>query len=133
MVERMEETLSEGEERFELWRRRVGFVVAPIAFVVTYLLTSQHLKYEGAALSGILAAVAVFWVTESIPLPASALLGALLSILFGVAPIATILGPFADKIVFLFIGSFMLAHAMTIHGLDRRIALAFLSIPWVGG
>jgi sodium-dependent dicarboxylate transporter 2/3/5 len=54
-----------------------------------------------------------------------------LSIVLGVAPARQVLGYFADPIVFLFIGSFMLARAMTIHRLDQRIALSFLSIRWI--
>jgi sodium-dependent dicarboxylate transporter 2/3/5 len=50
----------------------------------------------------------------------------------GVADVKTTLAYFADPIVFVFIGGFMIARAMTIHGLDRRIALALLSVPWVG-
>ena len=61
--------------------------------------------------------------------PVTALLGPTLCILFGVADARTVLASFADPIVFLFIGSFMLARAMAVHGLDRRIALGFLSWP----
>jgi sodium-dependent dicarboxylate transporter 2/3/5 len=134
----MTEAVSEAEEKFELWRKRLGFLLAPIAMLVIYLVALPHvhpqgMKPEGPILSAILAGVAVLWICESIPLPASALLGALLCIVCGVESMKVVLAPFADPIVFLFIGSFMLAHAMTIHRLDRRIALAFLSIPWVGG
>jgi sodium-dependent dicarboxylate transporter 2/3/5 len=50
-----------------------------------------------------------------------------------VADAKTVLAPFADPIVFLFIGSFMLARAMMLHRLDRRVAIAFLSIRWISG
>jgi sodium-dependent dicarboxylate transporter 2/3/5 len=76
--------------------------------------------------------VAVLWLCETIPLPATALLGAVLCTALGVAPVKEILAPFADPIIFLFLGSFMLASAMELHGLDKRIALGFLSAPWVG-
>ena len=56
---------------------------------------------------------------------------AVLCIALGVAPAKQVFSYFADPIVFLFIGSFMLARAMAVHGLDRRIALSFLSIPAV--
>ena len=42
----------------------------------------------------------------------------------GVADAKTVFAPFADPIVFLFIGTFILADAMTLHCLDRRLALA---------
>ncbi len=55
----------------------------------------------------------------------------MLCIALGVAPARQVFSYFGDPIVFLFIGSFMLAHAMSFHGLDRRIALSFLSIGWI--
>jgi sodium-dependent dicarboxylate transporter 2/3/5 len=125
-------TLSPAEAAFERWRRIVGAVAAPLAFVLTYWLTRARLTPEGQNLSAILAAVATLWVSEALPLPVTALLGAVLSVALAVAPARTVLAYFADPIVFLFIGSFILARAMTLHGLDRRIALAFLSVPWIG-
>ena len=48
------------------------------------------------------------------------------------APARSALAPFADPIIFLFIGSFILAEAMFVHGLDRRIAFTALASRWVG-
>jgi solute carrier family 13 (sodium-dependent dicarboxylate transporter), member 2/3/5 len=106
-------------------------ILAPVVFILIYSLTAK-LGSEGRTLSAILGAVAIMWVTEIIPLPVSALLGAVLCVLLGVADAKTVLAYFADPIVFVFIGGFMIARAMMIHGLDRRIALGFLSIPWIG-
>ena len=126
------EALSPAEVAFERWRKLVGAVAAPLAFATVYSLTAGRLTSQGQTLSAILAAVSVLWVSETLPLPATALLGAALCVVLGVAPAKTVLAYFADPIVFLFIGSFILARAMTLHGLDRRIALRFLSTPWVG-
>ena len=126
------ETLSPAEAAFERWRRVAGAVAAPLALVLTYWLTAGKLSREGQTLSAILAAVAALWVSEALPLPVTALLGAVLCVVLGVAPAKTVLAYFADPIVFLFIGSFILARAMMLHGLDRRIALAFLSFPLIG-
>ena len=127
------EALSPAEAVFERWRRVVGAFAAPLALLLTYWLTAGRLSREGQALSAVLAAVAALWVSEALPLPITALLGAVLCVVLRVAPAKTVFASFADPIVFLFIGSFMLARAMMLHGLDRRIALAFLSVPWVGG
>lgn len=126
-----DEVLSPAEESFERWRRRAGIVLAPIAFFVVYALCTG-LSPEGRRLAGILASVGVLWVTETLPLPVTALLGAILCIILRVAEARQVFAYFADPIVFVFIGSFMLARAMSVHGLDRRIALGFLSIPGVG-
>jgi sodium-dependent dicarboxylate transporter 2/3/5 len=126
-----DEALSPAEQRFELWRRRAGVVLTPVAFALTYWLC-DGLSAEGRKLASILASVGVLWMSEVIPLPVTALVGAILCVVLGVAPAKTVLQYFADPIVFVFIGGFILARAMTIHRLDRRIALAFLSIRWIG-
>jgi sodium-dependent dicarboxylate transporter 2/3/5 len=70
--------------------------------------------------------------TEPIPIPISALFGAVLCVLCGVADATTALGSFAEPPIFLFLGSFILAKAMTVHGLDKRFAYRILSIKWIG-
>jgi len=123
--------LSDGDQRFEIWRKRLGLILTPLVFVMTYLLCSG-LGPEGRKMAAILATVAVMWISEIIPLPVSALFGAVLCVILGITDAKTVLGYFADPIVFVFIGGFIIARAMMIHGLDRRIALGFLSIPWIG-
>src|SRR5215204_5354426 len=46
--------------------------------------------------------------------------------------VGLVLAPFADPLIFLFIGAFILARAVFLQGLDRRFAYAVLSLPWVG-
>ncbi len=75
----------------------------------------------------------ILWITEALPLAVTALIGPVLAIILQVAPARTVFAPFADPIIFLFIGSFMLAEAMFAHGLDRRIAYGALSSRAVGG
>src|SRR5688572_20412882 len=125
------ETISPREAAFERWRRIAGAALAPLAFVVAYWLCAGHLTPAGQTLAAILVTVLVLWVCETLPLPVTAVTGAVLSIVLGVAPARQVLAYFADPIVFLFIGSFMLARAMTLHRLDQRIALSFLSIRWI--
>jgi sodium-dependent dicarboxylate transporter 2/3/5 len=80
----------------------------------------------------VLAAVVILWVTEALPLPVTALLGASASVVLQVAPAREVFAPFADPLMFLFIGAFILARGIFLHGLDRRVAYAVLSLPWVG-
>jgi sodium-dependent dicarboxylate transporter 2/3/5 len=87
---------------------------------------------EAQALAVILATVVVLWVTEALPLPVTALVGAVACVLAGVAPAKEVFRPFAEPLIFLFIGSFMLAEAIRVHGLDRRLAFGVLAVPWVG-
>jgi sodium-dependent dicarboxylate transporter 2/3/5 len=92
----------------------------------------EALTPEAWRLAAIVAAVVVLWFTEALPLAVTALLGAAACVLLGVAPAKEVFAPFADPLIFLFIGSFLLAEAIRLHGIDRRLAYAVLAVPWVG-
>jgi sodium-dependent dicarboxylate transporter 2/3/5 len=92
----------------------------------------MSLTPEAQSLAVIVAAVVLLWITEALPLAITALLGAVACVIAGVAPAREVFRPFADPLIFLFIGSFLLAEAIRIHRLDRRLAYAVLSVPWVG-
>lgn len=124
--------LSPTEERFENLRRRSGFFLAPLIFAIVMLLPLPALSREAHFLAAIVAFTAMLWVTEAIPMPVAALLGPALCVGLGVGPMRAVFAPFADPVVFLFIGSFMLARAMFHHGLDKRIAVTILSLKIVG-
>ena len=126
------EVLSAREERFEQLRRRVGAVLAPLVFAALLLLPMPGLSGPAHRLAAILAAVVVLWISEALPMPVTALLGAVAAVVLRVAPAKEVLAPFADPLIFLFIGAFILARAIFLHGLDRRFAYAVLSLPWVG-
>jgi len=106
--------------------------LAPILFAVMLALPLSSLTPEAHRLAAILVLVVALWVSEALPLPVSALLGPLLAIVMRVAPAPKALASFADPIIFLFIGSFIIAEAMYAHGLDRRIAYTALSSRLVG-
>ena len=120
------------EHHFDRWRQRVGLIVGLFIFFLLLALPTSTLSVQAHRLSAILGLVIVYWVSEAIPLPVTALLGVILCVILGVAGAAEALSSFADPIISLFIGSFILAEAMAIHGLDRRFALRILSLRWVG-
>ena len=107
-------------------------MLAPAALLLLLLAPMPGLKPEAHRLAGILGAVVVLWVTEALPLPVTALLGAAACVVLGVAPAKDVLAPFADPLIFLFIGAFILSRAIFLHGLDRRVAYAVLGLRWVG-
>ncbi len=124
--------LSEAEIRFERWRNTIGLFLGPVVFLVLLFLPCGDLPPSAHKLLAILGLVITFWVTEPVPIPVTALLGAALCVVLGVGPDREVLASFAHPIVFLFIGSFIIAEAMKVHGLDRRFAYAILSVRWVG-
>ena len=129
---KVKEKLTDAEARFERWRRTIGLFLGPLVFLILLLLPFSNLTSPAHKLLAILGLVITFWVTEPIPIPVTALLGAALCVILGVGSDTEVLAPFAHPIVFLFIGSFIIAKAMKVHGLDRRFAYAILSFRWVG-
>jgi sodium-dependent dicarboxylate transporter 2/3/5 len=125
------ETYSPAEERFNRRRRTAGLFFGPIVFLIVLALPAG-MPAPAQRLGAILALMVVLWMTEALPLSVTALVGPTLVVLLGVAPAAAAFAPFADPIIFLFIGSFMLAEAMFVHRLDRRLAFTALASSWIG-
>jgi len=123
--------ISAQEARFERLRHTISLFVGPALFVLVLLLPAPALTPEGHRLAAVLSWVLVYWVGEAIPIPATALLGPVLCVLLGIGEPTTVLAPFAHPIVFLFIGSFILAEGMIVHRLNERIALSVLSVRWL--
>jgi sodium-dependent dicarboxylate transporter 2/3/5 len=105
-------------------------VAGPLLFLLVLAVPVPGLGREAHALLAVFVWTVAYWVTEALPVAATALLSSLLAILLGIAPPARVLAPYADPIVFLFIGSFMLAEAMKSSELDRRLAFALLRRRW---
>jgi sodium-dependent dicarboxylate transporter 2/3/5 len=112
--------------------RKFGLVAAPLLLAGLLVLPLPSLSPEAHRLAGVMAAVVVLWMTEALPLPVTAVLAAAVCVILRIAPAKEVFAPFADPLMFLFIGSFMLARAIFLNGLDRRLAFGVLSLRWVG-
>ncbi len=84
------------------------------------------LSHGGRATAAVAVWMATWWMTEAIPLYATALLPLALFPLFGVASMHEAAAPYAHELIFLFMGGFMIALSMQRWRLDRRIALMAL-------
>lgn len=126
----MELSTSQAEEKFEMWRRRIGAIVAPLVGLGLWL-APLPLQHNAHVLAAVFAFTIVLWMSEAVPMAIASLIGPLLLVIFGVGPMDKIFAPFAHPIIFLFLGSFLLAEAMQKHGLDRRLALTLMSLPGV--
>ena len=105
-----------------LWRG-LGLAVAAAVWVA---MQGADVAPEARAVAAIAALMAVWWVTEAVPLSVTSLLPiALLPLLAG-QDVADATAPYASSVVFLFLGGFLIAIAMQKWNLHRRIALLTL-------
>ena len=112
-------------------RKQVGQWLTPAIFILV-LWAPLGLEPTAHRLAAIFAAVAIAWVTEVVPIAMTALLIGPLLVACGVTDPKTAFAPYADPLIFLFIGGFFIAQAMMRHGLDRRIAMSMTQRKWVG-
>ena len=129
-LDEQREKLSPAEERFERARQTIGLFLGPLVFLAMYF-APLPLAPAQQTLAAILLFVIVYWLSEAIPIPVTAVLGLAACVLLGVASGESVFGAFASPTIFLFIGAFIIAEAMMRHGLDRRFAFRVLSLPGV--
>ncbi len=109
--------------------RRVGLVLGPaLAIGLQLLAPPEGLSPEAWRVVSLAALMVTFWVTEAIPIYATAMFPLALLPLIGAVGIREAAAPYADPIVFLFIGGFMLAACVERWRLHERIALSIASV-----
>ena len=127
-----EKQIKESESSFDSKRKIFGLIVAPILAITVILIPIEALTPEAHKLLAIMVLVALWWITEPIPIPVTSLLGPTLAVVTGAIPMNSAFSAFANPMIFLFMGGFILAKAMMIHSLDKRFAYWLLSRSWVG-
>ena len=117
----------------------IGLVLGPVLAAVAYVLLPHAgvdeatgvvtgLSQPGRATAAVGVLMAVWWLTEAIPISATALLPLVLLPLTGAMGIKDAASPYANDVIYLFMGGFMLGLAMEKWGLHKRIALTTLLI-----
>jgi sodium-dependent dicarboxylate transporter 2/3/5 len=107
--------------------QRLGFVLGGVVFVLMLVAPApESLGVAGWRTAAVGTLMAVWWMTEAIPIPATALLPLALFPLLGVLDMPTAAAPYANELIFLFMGGFLLAAAMERWSLHRRVALGIM-------
>ena len=106
----------------------LSIIAGPLVFCLLLLIGGPETMPESAFM--VLAStiwIAIWWVSEAVPIPITSLLPLVLFPLTGAMPMDAVAAPYSRKIIFLFVGGFMLALAMEKWNLHKRIALFIIS------
>lgn len=107
----------------------IGLILGPFLFVLVFWETIpiNGLSEESRAVLACALWISSWWITEAIPISATSLLPIVLLPMTQGAPIAQTTAAYGDKMLFLFVGGFIIAIAMQKWGLHKRIALGIIS------
>lgn len=106
----------------------IGLILGPLLFTLIQLFFKpEDLSSAGVAILASTVWIAVWWITEAIPIPVTSLLPLVLFPLTGGLEMKDAASSYGDETIFLFMGGFMIALALEKWNLHRRIALTIIS------
>jgi len=109
--------------------QNIGLVIGPALFFIMLLLggAQETMSQEAWRTAAVGLWMAVWWATEAIPVPVTAFLPIVTFDLLGIASVKQAAEPYANPIIYLFLGAFVLAIAVERWNLHKRIALMILA------
>jgi len=118
-------SMLEKEPIISLNSRYLGLIVGPLVLLITLVLPPP---LEGLTITawhtvGLATFMAIWWVSEAAPIPVTAFLPIILSPLLGIVSIKEATAAYANPLIFLFLGGFLLSIAMEKWNLHKRVAL----------
>ncbi len=114
-------------EKYAL-HHRIGLILGAVVFLVMLALPAPaQMSAPAWKTTALTALMAIWWISEAVPIFVTALLPIVLLPVLDIANIKDATAPYANPIIFLFMGGFFIALAIEAHGLHRRLALWLLS------
>ena len=114
-------------------RQLIGLNLGIYLFIIILLMPAPAgMKPVAQRMAAVAVLMAVWWITEALPIPVTSLLPLALFPALGIMGTREAAPNYADQLIFLFLGGFLIATAMTKWNLHRRIALHTIKIIGTG-
>lgn len=119
--------------RHFMHRRYLGMLVALLLCFLFYAVNPFGVSDAANTVLAVAVLMVVLWVSESLPMAVVALFPLVLFPVLGIAPIDATASSYANPVIFLFMGGFMLGLAIEKWNLHRRIALNIVKLTGTSG
>ena len=110
----------------QAYKKKGFWIGLGVFFIILFSPHPESLSSAGWTVAAIALLMAIWWATEAVPVPVTALLPLALFPLLGVNDIKTAALPYANPNIYLFMGGFILALGIESSGLHKRLALRML-------
>ncbi len=110
-------------------KKKIGLILGPLFFIIIYFIPGiTGLDDAPRSVLAVTVFVATWWITEAIPIPATSLIPLVLLPLTGGTDEKVASSAYADPIVFMYMGGFIIALAIEKWSLHKRIAMTIISM-----
>ena len=110
-------------------RQKLGLIIGPLLFILMLVIpTPTGMEPAAQKMAAVAFLMATWWMCESLPIPATSLLPIPLFPMLGLLPTGKATTPYANHLIFLFMGGFIIALSMQRWNLHKRIAMNIVKV-----